>query len=228
MQQRWRDLWQRLGATDSLTITGFFSVIEDAYAGKQRFYHNTDHLQDVLAKLDLAKTLLEKTGEFAAMSPDEKTHMFDTIELALWYHDAVYDPRAKDNEAKSRDMLLMHANILGIDMDLAKSAAHLVDMTASHRSARTLVECILVDCDLAILGADARTFAKYDRDIRQEYAFVPEDIYTVKRREVLMGFLDQDEIFKTRAFRSAFEAAARKNLTEATAPPPALQHHPHL
>lgn len=219
LMNRFEQLWERLGVTHiGVASSGFDLAL--GYNEKHRAYHNVDHLKDVLQKLDWAKTALEKTGEVAHLHPAQKQRLFDIIEMALWYHDVVYDAKAKDNEAQSRDLFLKHASRLGLDPQVQKDVARLIDLTAQHTKASTLDERIMTDCDLAILGAPAAAFKKYDDGIRKEYVHVPEDIYNAVRPQVLATFLNQSEIFKTKAFRASFEDAARKNLSAAIAPQP--------
>lgn len=216
-QNRWRALWERLGG-DGDKAADFLQPLLSAYAENGRHYHTAAHLKDVLERLDWARDALSASGELSALSDREKEKMFDIIELSLWYHDAVYDAKAKDNEAKSRDWLLADAQKAGLPEETAKAAAQLVDLTAHHKDAKTLAERIMTDCDLAILGADEKSFAAYDANIRKEYAHVPAPAYRTGRARVLKGFLEQPQIFKTGAFRDAFEQRAKSNLAAATRP----------
>lgn len=74
---------------------------------------------------------------------------------------------------------------------------------------------MLVDIDMAILGAPAARFAQYTRQIRAEYAWVPPEVYAVKRRAVLQGFLDREQIYTTPAVAQRLEPRARDNLAKA-------------
>lgn len=217
LEQRYAALWARLGGAPDAAAQG--AAVVSAYNGAGRYYHNETHLKDVLDKLDWAKDALEKSGEVKHLSAPEKQKMFDTIELALWYHDAVYDGKAKDNEEKSRDLFLNHAEKSGIADDVKKDVAALIDLTKHHKNAKTLPECILTDCDLAILGAAPASFKAYDEGIRKEYAHVPATMYKGARRGVLKGFLDQPRLFKTEAFHAAYDAPARANLGQAVKNP---------
>lgn len=216
LEERYAALWTRLGATPDVTQG---AAVVSAYNGAGRYYHNETHLKDVLEKLDWAKTALEKSGEIKHLAAPEKQKLFDTIELALWYHDAVYDAKAKDNEEKSRDLFLQHAEKSGIPEDIKKEVAGLIDLTKHHKNAKTLPERILTDCDLAILGASPAAFAAYDDGIRKEYAHVPATVYKNARRSVLKGFLDQPRLFKTEAFHAQYDAPARANLGKAVKNP---------
>jgi predicted metal-dependent HD superfamily phosphohydrolase len=79
----------------------------------------------------------------------------------------------------------------------------------------TADERLVVDIDLAILAAAPARFAEYERQIREEYGFVPEDVFRAKRREVLQGFADRRPIYATPAVRDRLEAAAHANLARA-------------
>jgi predicted metal-dependent HD superfamily phosphohydrolase len=219
MLGQFESAWRRLGV-ENAQLSAFGGKVLSSYDEKSRFYHSTAHLQDVLAKLNWARgEMKNNTPELLAIPEAERAKFFDVIELALWYHDVVYDAKAKDNEAQSRNLFLTHARQAGLDENIQKEVAHLIDITAHHKEAKTLAEKIMTDCDLAVFGADAKTFKAYDDNIRREYAHVPAAVYGPVRRSVLKGFLDQKEIFKTPAFRKAFEKQAQDNLKNATMPP---------
>jgi predicted metal-dependent HD superfamily phosphohydrolase len=215
---RYTELWQRLGVSHPDIATAGERLLT-LYSDPARTYHNTAHLADVLAKLDWAKDALDKTGELAGLGATARQKMFDTIELALFYHDAVYDAHAKDNEAQSRDLIQRDAAAFGLDPAITKDAARLIDLTAHHGQAQALDEKIMADCDLAILGAAPEAFKKYDDGIRREYAHVPAPLYAAGRAKVLRGFLDAPPLFKTAAFAAQYDAPARRNLAHAVQAP---------
>lgn len=217
LEDRWNDLWWRLGVqSPDIPATGIRLIAE--YSGPDRHYHSRVHLEDVLAKLDWAKTALENTAELPLL-PEDRQKLFDTVELALWYHDVVYDATLKNNEQLSRDLFLTHAAHFGLPQAMQDNVARLIDITAKHKNAASLDERLMTDCDLAILGAPKAEFDAYDNNIRKEYAHVPAPAYKIGRKKVLQGFLDQPYIFKTQAFHDKYEAPARANLTAATASP---------
>ncbi|MEZ0224436.1 MAG: hypothetical protein ACAH83_07785 [Alphaproteobacteria bacterium] len=214
---RWLGLWQRLGAeAPGLAETG--ACIISAYESSGRFYHTRRHLEDVLQKLDWARTALIATDDLAEVPEQGRPVLFDTIELALWYHDAVYNAKEYDNEMKSRNLFLADGAKNGLPDHIQRDVAMLIDVTAKHRNAKRLDERILCDCDLAILGAPKAEFDEYDANIRKEYAHVPEQEYENARRRVLTGFLRQGKIFKTKAFQAEFGSRARWNLMRRASP----------
>lgn len=204
--QRFLAAWHFFVPADARLTPEGLAVLA-AYDAPTRAYHTLAHLADVLDQLEWAKTRI------ADAAPDT----FARIELALFYHDAVYDPRASDNEAQSRDLFLRHAAAFGMRDDDTAAIARLIDITAAHTQASALDERILCDCDLAILGAEQPAFAAYDRNIRREYAHVPAALYTLRRAAVLRRFLDQPRLFKTAAFHDRYDAQARANLRGALA-----------
>lgn len=199
--QRFLAAWHFFVPADARLTPECLAVLA-AYDTPPRAYHTLAHLTDVLDQLDWAKTCI------ADATPDT----FARIELALFYHDAVYDPRATDNEAQSRNLFMHHAAAFGMHDDDAAAIARLIDITAAHTQASALDERILCDCDLAILGAEQPAFAAYDRNIRREYAHVPAPLYTLRRAAVLHRFLDQPRLFNTAAFHDRYDAQARANL----------------
>lgn len=163
-------------------------LLKVRYAEPQRRYHTLEHIEHCLEEFDPRQ----------AREPE-------AVELAIWFHDAVYDTRRAENEERSAELLLAL-------MPEAKSAARLILATKHHR-ASTPDEALLVDVDLAILGQPEARFDLYERQIREEYAWVPEPIFRQKRAAILRGFLDRPFIYGTEPFRARYEAAARRNLS---------------
>lgn len=184
------------------------------YAQDGRAYHNTSHLVAVLQALDWSREALRLTHEVYAVPSQVREEMFDVVALALFYHDAVYDARAKDNELQSRVLFEADAKLMNLPEAIVVRVSHLIDLTASHTKAKTLEEKLMADCDLSILGASKDAFKAYDDGIRAEYAHVPDELYGPARRKVMKTFADQQSIFKTRAFYHAYETAARANLDD--------------
>jgi len=132
------------------------------------------------------------------------------VDLALYFHDAIYDPRAHDNEERSAALMVEECK--GLDEALVRRAVPLVLATKHAATPDTEEARIVVDADLSILGADAATFDAYEREVREEYAFVDDAAFRTGRAHVLRSFLDRDAIYGTAAGRALWEAAARANL----------------
>ncbi len=195
----WQRAWAGIGAVGE--GDALFAQLMAAYAEPQRHYHTQQHLGECLSAFDGARALAEH--------PDE-------VELALWFHDAIYDIKGHDNEQRSADWArdaLLAAGVPG------ESAQHVHDLVMATRHTAVPVgrdEQLLVDIDLSILGAERARFDEYEQQIRQEYAYVPGFLFRRKRREILKGFLDRPVIYSTPHFHDALEARARDNLRRVT------------
>jgi predicted metal-dependent HD superfamily phosphohydrolase len=173
------------------------------YAEPHRRYHTWTH---VLACLDARSQLTD------AVLPE--------VDLALLFHDAVYEPLRSDNEARSADLLLAEGRWAWLDDRLLGRAQELVLATAHHGGAATddsPEACIVVDADLSILGADPATFKAYERDVRAEFGMFDDASYAAGRSAVLRGFLARPAIYATRRGERLWEAQARANLERSLA-----------
>jgi predicted metal-dependent HD superfamily phosphohydrolase len=194
-QQRWLDLWSRLGAQGS--GASIFAQLAAAYAEPERAYHTAEHIRDCLAELDLSRDL--------AQYPDE-------VEAALWFHDAVYRPGASDNEDQSAELARTALSVGAVPHEVADRTAALVLATRHAGVPNSPDEQLICDIDLSILGREPGIFDAFERQIRREYAWVPEPMYRRERSAVLSGFLRRRSIYQTNQFRHRYEALARANL----------------
>ena len=142
--------------------------------------------------------------------------------LTALYHDAIYDPTRSDNEAASA-RILESASLEGFSAHSRSRAVRMVEATARHEipvdiepiDRNDLAE--FLDMDLSILGAAEAVFDRYEKHVRQEYAFVPEELFRAGRRRILEGFLARPELYFSEWGRGRFERAARSNLERSIA-----------
>lgn len=190
---RLENLWRRLSLSGD--TSAWHARLLRCYAEPQRAYHTLQHLEECLLILDDAKA----TGLMAQP---------DLIEMALWFHDAVYDPRFSENEELSARMAL---EALG-SSEMAREVARLILLTKSHKPGDGADDAWIIDIDLAIFAQPMGRVLEYERQIRAEYAWVPPAVYAEKRVEVLTGFVRREEIYLTAWARERFESRARENL----------------
>lgn len=188
-------MWKGLGATSA--DAGLFSQLIERYAERHRHYHTVQHLEECFAWLPKTRPL--------AQHPHE-------IELALWFHDAIYDVRRQDNEQRSAAWAKTAALRSGLPASTAERVYDLVMVTRHRAQPEGIDAKILVDIDLSILGAPSERFDEYERQIREEYAWVPGLVFRRKRRQVLEEFIARPRIFGTDLFAQSHEARARSNL----------------
>lgn len=174
-------------------------ALHRAYDEPHRRYHTRRHIEDCLDRLAAWPGL--EAGERRLLT------------WAIWWHDAVYDPRASDNEARSAAMARADLPALGATPAKAEEVARLILLTAGHRVPEgDPLGAALVSIDLSILAAPTTAYDAYARAVRAEYAHVPEETWRTGRAAVLRRFLDAPAIFPDPGFRAAHEAAARANL----------------
>jgi predicted metal-dependent HD superfamily phosphohydrolase len=195
---RWQELIGRCGG--HADASDAYPRLLAAYQQPDRFYHNAAHIEDCLNWLDLSKSEAER--------PDE-------IELALWFHDAVYDSHASDNEERSAAWAVTDLETVGIDVAVRTRVSDLILATKHKQPPISRDAELIVDIDLSILGRDWEAFSAYDRAIAEEYGWVPRDQYRAGRTAVLEGFLSRRTIFQTEFFRVRFEEQAKQNITAA-------------
>jgi predicted metal-dependent HD superfamily phosphohydrolase len=195
-QDRWQRLWQAVGASGD--SAAWYERLTRAYAEPHRHYHNQQHIAECLAEFDGARHL---------------AHQPEAVELALWFHDAVYDPKAGDNEEQSAALAKSCLEAAGWP-DLAETVAALVMATQLHDTAAVPDAALMVDVDLSILGQGETRFAEYEAQIRQEYGWVPKPIFDSRRTEILQRFLDREHIYTTEYFAIRYERNARHNLEQ--------------
>jgi predicted metal-dependent HD superfamily phosphohydrolase len=165
-----------------------------------RRYHTATHVMWVLRHVDE----LHRAG--VAPSADVAV-----VHLAALCHDAVYDPRRADNEALSAHLGAGIARELGWNAARASAVERLVLATAGHVPSAD-DEALLIDADLAILGADPNDYSAYVHGVRAEYAHANDEDWVAGRSTVIRRFLDMESLFHTEPMRRARESRARANM----------------
>jgi predicted metal-dependent HD superfamily phosphohydrolase len=200
LQLAWVKLLEGYGASPADAYPVFDQLVV-AYSAPERHYHNLEHLAEMFRVAD----------RLSAHADDPAA-----VRLAIWFHDAVYDPRAKDNERRSGELAAEQLGRLGVPAATVERVVRLVNVTAHLASADPPADrdaAVLLDADLAILGAAEERYRRYAADVRKEYAFVPEADYRAGRSAVLRQFLARPRIFVHPVTFEEGEARARANLT---------------
>lgn len=189
-RKRWHDLlltW----TVDPSQADRKFDEVATAYAEPGRYYHTLDH---VLAVLDTVESLASHARNLNA------------VKLAAWLHDVIYDSKASVNEERSAEYAERLCHELSIPE--GQRVAALIRKTKTHEADDVDAQ-VLLDADLAILGASDADYQAYAENIRREYAWVSEHEYRKGRCHVLERFLTRPRIFH---LLTHFEAPARLNL----------------
>jgi predicted metal-dependent HD superfamily phosphohydrolase len=189
-----RDRWQNfpLWTTDAQSV---FDRLHQSYSESHRHYHNLAHIQQAFSTLDRLIPRYENPA----------------LELAVWFHDAIYDPQVQDNEARSADLAeaLLQSFVPNA---MLQEIQRLILLTKGHR-AEDRPGQLLLDCDLSVLASSSLEYQAYAAGIRREYAWVDEGDYCRGRIEVLREFCDRPWIYYSHTLRR-LEPRARQNLIE--------------
>lgn len=175
-----------------------FDVLVAAYSGPERFYHNLEHLTEMFRVIERLHSTVEDPN---------------ALQLTVWFHDAVYDSRAKDNEQRSGELAVDLLGPIGVPASAIERIVRMIWATAhtaeppGDRDTQALL-----DADLAILGASEERYARYAADIRKEYAWVPDAEYRAGRVGVLEKFLALPQIYHSEIMLKEGEERARANL----------------
>ena len=196
LHQRWRAVVAPLLPDPEST----WQQLTTHYSEPHRHYHTLDHIAACLGWLD----------HYRHLAADPLC-----LELALWAHDVIYDPRATDNEARSADWFAQEFADSDLTDQQRARVQELILATIHPRPSTDPDMALLQDIDLSILGADAELYDRYEGWIRQEYEFVPEAAFRKGRSAVLESFLDQGVIYHTAELREKLELPARENLCRA-------------
>ncbi len=197
--ERFTQVWQALHDEKQPTIPAHEVKIslDRHYAEKERFYHNTTHINHGLLELDKIRSTVYRPSE---------------VEIAWYFHDAIYNPKAKDNEEKSADLAREFLFGSGVQLMRTQRVIDAILATKHTSPPASHQECILVDIDLAILGSERVMFDEYETNIRKEYEWVPEEQFRKGRGDILKMFLQKPAIYTTPFFIDTYEEQARKNL----------------
>jgi predicted metal-dependent HD superfamily phosphohydrolase len=199
LEKRWMTLTKSLGAKTLPSEKAFLEELVPSYDASSRMYHSLSHI----------KACLEVSDKHV---PSE---VKPWVDMAIFWHDLVYVPGRTDNEVKSalefqrwgRRMDLKERFIADV-MDMIPYTRHSAELGGMHE--RYL---FLVDVDLSILGENEAIFDEYEKGVRYEYSFVPENVFRAGRAKVLIDFLKRPYIYETDVFRANYESMAQANIT---------------
>jgi predicted metal-dependent HD superfamily phosphohydrolase len=192
---RWLRVWRQIaskGRPESV-----YQELISRYSEPCRHYHNLHHIAECLGEFDLESHL--------ASDPL-------AVELAIWFHDAIYDTHAPDNEERSAELARQQLGQAGRSAVLTESVVALVLATKSHLPSAHPDATLMIDVDLSIFGQRKERFQEYEAQIRREYDWVQESTFAARRAEILQRFLARERIYATEPFFAKFEKQARGNL----------------
>ena len=179
-----------------------FGDLMQRYSEAHRAYHTPQHLEECFHLFEDVRGLAQSSG---------------AVGLALFYHDAIYDTHARNNEEKSAELARSILTSVGGPASLLSYVTDLVLVTRHAAMPETDDQKLVVDIDLSILGAPQARFDEYEQQVRREYSWVDEAIFRAVRSKILQEFLARPAIYSTKTFRDRLERPARENLKRSIA-----------
>lgn len=195
LRDRWRLTWSDLGF--SVPATRVFEDLLARYSEASRAYHTTQHLEECFQQFALASHLSSHSGE---------------VQVALWFHDAIYDTRSPQNEERSAAWATEVLAAVGASADVQLRVSELVLATRHNAEPTSGDARLTIDIDLSILGAVPSRFDEYELQVRREYSWVPDPVFCQARAKILREFLAHPFVYTTDFFRERLETRARSNL----------------
>jgi predicted metal-dependent HD superfamily phosphohydrolase len=197
----WIEAVRQLGGSADTAI-GAAAELDRRYAESHRGYHGTAHVEAVVR--DCAQ-LADELG----LDCDARA----LVTLAACAHDVVYDGRPGADERASADWARRHLAASAVAATGVERVGELVLATTTHAAADgDLLAAVLLDADLAILGAPPDAYIRYMVAVRKEYASVPDDQWRTGRTHVLTDLAARRRLYVTEPARRRWAAQARRNL----------------
>ncbi|GAA4059893.1 metal-dependent hydrolase [Flavobacterium cheonanense] len=194
LQERFKNLLITIGFNASEVNTLWFDL-HDVYSTKSRYYHNLNHLKEMIVLYDEYNLELEFPNE---------------VLFSIFYHDYVYKVTRKDNELKSAEYAL---SILPSITTLNKQLVFdMICATKNHQHNKIEDINWLIDFDLKILSKNWEDYKMYCSQIRKEYKIYPNILYKPGRKKALQHFLENQTIYQTQEFKTKYESIARNNI----------------
>lgn len=180
-------------ATDSADL---YQELASHYAEPHRHYHTGNHIDRCLEQFDLTKQLMNAP---------------DAVEMALWFHDAIYDLKARDNEQQSADLFLAW---LGDPADTLfdQRVVELILFTTHQQPPPPGDGQYMVDIDLASFGQPWPRCRQDAVAIRTEHADQADTAFFSQQKRFLQALLDRPSIYASEWFRDRYETQARDNI----------------
>ena len=177
-----------------------------------RAYHSLRHVAEMLAAFH----------QLSTHGPALDERAMAVAHMATWFHDVSYDPRATpgSNEQRSATLARDHLHRLGVETIDVDAVEALIVMTVDHHvpssPASTATDSALLDAfhdaDLWILSAPAQRYREYARQVRDEYAHVPPELFKAGRQHILRGFGQRTQIYRTAYAQQTWQDRARANI----------------
>ncbi len=196
VESRFVALWSRCFAdAEGETPAAIYADLVRRYSEPHRRYHTCDHITHCLKQLDLAADLMDHC---------------DAVEMGLWFHDAIYEPGATDNELRSAQLFEEVTD--SKKSSLKQNIYDLIMVTKHPEHPKCLDEKFMVDIDLSSFALPWESFIQDSQAVREEFAHVPDESFFAGHLKFLNSLVGRPTFFFTDFFQTRYEATARENI----------------
>lgn len=194
---RFERLWRRAGCGCARRqVRALYRELRSLYSLPGRVYHTAAHVDYCLGRFDECRDLVADP---------------EAVEMALWFHDAVYDTRAADNELKSADLFAARAAACCAPGFVAK--VHALVLATVHPATPTDHDAQFVtDIDLSGFALPWAEFRRDSQAVRAEYPFLSDASFYARHLAFLRSLSARERFYCTDYFHARYERAARHNI----------------
>lgn len=195
---RFSALWQRCLSGGHALAESIYSQLVEYYKEPHRHYHTLNHIRHCLHESDRVVALMDDP---------------DAVEMALWFHDAIYDSGALDNERRSADLFQQWSE--GRAETVFRQRVDELIMVTTHRGAPEPIQQdqrLIVDIDLSSFGLPWEAFERDGRNIRSECTNISDEAYYSGQLRFLLSLQSRPTFFLTEFFQHRYERIARDNI----------------
>lgn len=196
---RFQRLWARCAEDGpGHEVTANFETVERHYLEPHRRYHTPEHVRHCLAQFDDARSRMDAP---------------DCVELAVWYHDVIYDATSSENELQSAKLFERHADGV-LPASVVESVCDLIMVTVHGKvRPRTLDQGYMVDIDLSSFGLPWPEFLRDSAAVRDEFPHLSDEVFYARQQSFLSSLLSREHFCLTPFFRERHEIRARDNIS---------------
>lgn len=201
------------------------------YDQEKRYYHGNRHIYHCLEKLEEARdyqptdatddqnhshqtenSVDKSSGGLNGHETGISAHQYTLMELALWFHDAVYIPGRLDNEMRSAELFRETATGHLEEHSIAE-ICDLIVATEHSNNPTGYLEQLMVDIDLSGFALDRKEFLMNSCRLRQEFDAISDKEFIRLQTRFLTMLRNRKSIYLTPYFRARYETRARENIS---------------
>jgi predicted metal-dependent HD superfamily phosphohydrolase len=197
-KQRFTSLWKRcqIGGGAKADADDVYQEVYGYYSESGRHYHTPRHIEHCLIQFDLSSAEMDDA---------------DAVEMAIWFHDLIFDAQAPDNELQSARRFVELAGD-SMDEDFKSRVYDLIMATAPPRMPKTTDQEYMLDIDLSSFGLPWADMLRDSIAVRRESADLSDADFFPGQRAFLESLVNREHFYFTEYFRSRIEETARSNI----------------